>query len=41
MRVLQIKNKIYYQKNEEELKLKKGNLTSYIILNWEENYENE
>ena len=37
----ELKNKIYYQKNKKELKLKKEKLTSYIILNWEENYENE
>ncbi|WP_298767704.1 hypothetical protein [uncultured Polaribacter sp.] len=37
----EFKNKIHYQKSEEEIKLKTEKLTSYIILNWEENYENE
>ncbi|WP_218597756.1 hypothetical protein [Polaribacter sp. NJDZ03] len=37
----EFKNKIYYQKSEEEIKLKKEKLTSYIILNWGKNYENE
>lgn len=37
----ELRNKINYQKNEEELKLKNENLTSYIILSWEKNYENE
>ena len=37
----ELKNKIYYQKSEKEIKLKKEKLTSYIILNWETNYENE
>ena len=37
----ELKNKIYYEKNEKEIKLKKEKFTSYIILNWETNYENE
>ena len=37
----EFKHKIYYQKSEEEIKLKKEKLTSYIILNWGKNYENE
>jgi hypothetical protein len=37
----EFKNKIYYQKSEEEIILKKEKLTSYIILNWEQNYKNQ
>jgi hypothetical protein len=37
----EFKNKIYYQKSEEDIKLKTEKLTSYIILNWGKNYENE
>lgn len=37
----ELKDKIYYKKNKDYLKLEKEDLTSYIILNWEENYENE
>ena len=37
----ELKNKIYYEKKEKEIKLKKEKFTSYIILNWETNYENE
>lgn len=37
----ELKDKIYFENFEKELKLKKGNLTSYIILSWEKNYENK
>tara|TARA_B100000787_G_C16096221_1_gene251284 strand:+ start:150 stop:785 length:636 start_codon:yes stop_codon:yes gene_type:complete len=33
--------KIKYKKTREKFKLESGKLTSYIILNWTENYENK
>ena len=37
----EFKKRMYYLKKDDEIKLKKENLISYIILNWENNYENE
>ena len=37
----ELKKKIVYEINEDDIKTKKKNLTSYIILDWQINYEDQ